>query len=238
MICPICHEVFMPDKFIVLVKHTSDTSIDCSRKRGHYYHNECMRMWMDKNNCCPMDRDPVRKLYKVRYYELCALDESHHKYYKDLLHKIDITDKMLDNIINIDSLDDTGHSLAYYACQQGNHSLVTKLLKRKADFHLPDKNRFTPFMAVVSNNYYEIAKKLLTNRTVVAQVNKRDVSGRNAFDYACANNCLTIIREMLDRRLVSDRQVRQNITDYRDHFKMNKLFGNEILDIMYHYLKK
>lgn len=236
MSCPICHEIFTSTSDIILVKHTSDLNIENSRKRGHYFHASCMNIWMKEQPCCPMDRDSVKTMFKIRYYELQPID-LYSKHYTALLNEINITDKMLVNISDINSLDDDGKSLAYCACQKGNYSLVIKLLKRGANFHLADSNGFTPLMAAVSNNYYEIVKKILINRKAKSRVDQCDKYGKNAFSYACQNNCITIIREMLDNQLVNHHQVRTCISDRWDQFQKNRLFGKEILDLMFHYLK-
>lgn len=236
MDCPICHEEFTQESDIILVKHRTDTNIEQSRKRRHYYHRLCMNQWMAIHPCCPMDRDDIKTLYRVKFFEICSLDTTA-KYYHRILNEIKITDKMITNVTDINGLDEDGKSLAYCACQRGNYSLVMKLLKRGANFQLADENGFTPLMAAVANNYYEIVKKLLLNRSITSRIDQTDKYGKNAFDYACENNCLTIIRTMFDLKLVSHHQVITNLADYGNQFQNNLIFGKEIMDMMYQHIR-
>ena len=235
MICPICHDTFSSEQSMVLIKHATDNDIQQSRLRGHYFHTACLTQWMHLGKGgCPLDRDPIRTLYRTNYYESGNVTGS----YRSLLQDIKITNYMLDQYFtDINSIDDEGKSLAYYACHWGHDDLVAKLLKRGANFHLADNNGFTPLMAAVSNNHYHIVSRLLKNKKVQSRINQRDFRGKNIFDYACSHLCFTIICDLLDTKLIDVHQVHQNITDYWDTFNSGKMYGLEILDLLFAYTK-
>jgi hypothetical protein len=232
MSCPICREPLLASQPIALIKHKVDVDIAQSRKRAHYFHHACITEWSKQERTCPLDRDTIRTIYKVQYYETVPLSEINQ--FGEIINNLKITDKMLQSIDDINQPDKTGRPLAYYACKKGNYALVAMLLKHGADFHF---GTFTPLMVAVANNHSRIVKYLLKNPQVRQSVNKSDTRGKTAFDYACENHCLSIIKEMLARNLVTTRQVSLNITNNVVGLNKDVLFGEEILKILYDHLK-
>lgn len=241
MECCICSETYAsdPSKQIVIVKHADDRTINDSRRRGHYFHKECLTKWKAEQCVCPLDRDPIARTYTVPGYKVVGLELSMYDHdYRRLLTDVKVTDDLLNQISDIDDVDRHGRTLAFYACQYGNYALVCKLLRRGADFNKgTGRTGFTPLMVAVCFGHQKITLKLLSNKKVADGIIVADKSGFTAFGYACQHIRYMIIKEFIVRGLVSHHQVRYYLDLYRPTFKSDKLYGDEIVDLLCHYLK-
>jgi hypothetical protein len=250
-LCSICHEHFDKTSLIVIAKHTSDKTLDDSRKRGHYFHRACLEMW--KKHCsvvydshdlpvgfiCPMDRDEICRLYTVPNYELIGFDMRY--YDSDMLRVLNECRRnrnFLQQITDIDETDRRNKTLAYYACYLGDYQLVCRLIGAGADFNKHGGDHgFTPLMAAVCQNHYNIVSKLLANRktrqhccTVI------DRSGMNAFMYACKGCHDRIITEFLNNEIPTAHQVRYCLVIFSPEFRLDELYGRDIIHKLNHYL--
>lgn len=234
--CCICYQPFhqRTDK-IVIIKHSNDDTLTVSRKRGHYFHHDCIQQWKMEHGTCPLDRDPISRLYTVPDYQILGLEMGLYNYdYYDLLKNIKITDQLLEQFKS--EADKNNKTLAFYACKLGNYALVTKLLKRGEDFNRPcGANGFTPLMVAVCHYHAKIVLRLLSNQSVQDNINVYDKSGNTAFSYACSTNQLSIIKEFITRKLVSSHQVRYSLAQYRSQYNSNE--RRDIMGLMNHYLK-
>jgi ankyrin repeat protein len=236
--CCICCQKFQHriDK-IVIIKHSNDDTLTISRKRGHYFHHSCIQEWRSEHGTCPLDRDPISKLYKVPEYQIIGLELGLYNYdYDCVLKSIKVNDALLDQFTSINEVDKNNRTLPFYACKFGNYALVSKLLKRCGDFNIAcGCDGFTPLMTAICHYHVKIVLKLLSNKTVQAKVNVYDSSGFTAFSYACELEQLSIIREFIIRKLVTPHQVKYSLDLHRSKYAGNK--GKEIIDLMCHYLK-
>jgi hypothetical protein len=236
--CICCQKFFGRIDKIVIIKHTNDGILSVSRKRGHYFHHGCIQQWRVEHGTCPLDRDPISKLYTVPEYQVIGLELGHYNYdYYDLLKNIKVTDVLLDQFgEDINEIDKNNRTLPFYACKFGNYSLVFKLLKRGGDFNFPcGSKRFTPLMAAVCHYHVKIVLRLLSDRTVQDKVSVYDSSGNTAFNYACSLCQQSVIREFITMKLATPHQVRYNLDQYRTQYAGRK--GQEIIDLMCNYLK-
>ena len=237
--CCICCEPFTVGCDIVIIKHDNDAGMDVSRKRGHYFHRHCLTAWRVEQDACPLDRDAIARIYTVPGYHVVGLDLGNydHDYYRLLTDvKVRVTDKMLDQFADVDDVDKNNKTIAFYACKIGNHTLVSKLLTRGANFNRPCGERgFTPLMVAVCYNHHQIVSKILSGGKQ-AGTNCYDADGVTAFGYACRYSHSRIIGEFLDRKLVTCTEVRCNLDLYKARYRADKLYGEEILGRIYHYL--
>jgi len=185
--CPICLCEFAENDQLCLVKHIGE-KISQARKHKHMYHHHCIQAHI--NNCdsewvpnCPLDRQPIAKLVRIKYSELVALNIINYadNYYQ-LLRKL-CQVSFVDHI-NLNYKDSNGKTLLYCACQRGDTKLVKKLLKMGAHPSIADDSGFTPLMASVTNGHLDVVKILLRYPTVVNEVNHTDQKGLNAIEYA------------------------------------------------------
>lgn len=237
--CCICGEIFTVKCDIVIIKHTNDVSLDASRKRGHYFHRECLSPWRELHGTCPLDRDSISRVYTVPGCHVVGieLEQYGHDYYR-LLLDIKVNDRLLDQL-EVDDPDKNNKTLAFHACMIGNYALVNKLISRGADFNRPcGDHNFTPLMVAVCYNHYTIVAKILSSRTKSGRsINNYDRNGVTAFGYACMYSHSRIIGEFLDRELVSASEVSAKIALYRDRYRADKLYGEEILTRLHHYVR-
>lgn len=233
--CCICCQKFQQrtDK-IVIIKHNNDDNLSISRKRGHYFHNTCIQRWRDQHGTCPLDRDPISKLYSVPEYQVLGLELGLYNYdYSDLLANVKVNDILLDQISNINDVDKHNRSLVFYACKLGNYSLVSKLLKRGGDFNLPCGNEgFTPLMVAICYYHSKITIMLLANRSVQDKINCADHTGNTAFSYACSTMQLDVIKEFIRWKLVLPGILRYNLDLLRPQFKLNGSKGQDIINLL------
>ena len=62
--CPICHEIL--DRWL------SDAArVDCN----HWYHFNCICLWLERNQMCPLCKSPVWNVYKVRAEDEVELED-------------------------------------------------------------------------------------------------------------------------------------------------------------------
>ena len=250
-LCSICRENFDSSSLIVIAKHSTDKSLDESRKRGHYFHRSCIETW--KKHCsirydsedlpvgfiCPMDRDEITRLYTAASSDIIGFDI---KYYDSDLLKVlqecKSNKHLLQQIENINELDKKNKSLAYYACYLGDYQLVCRLLLKGADFNMSvGMYGFTPFMAAVCQNHYNIVLKLFTSKTCRSKIHSIDNKGMTGFMYACKLGHSRIITAFLNDEIPTNHQVRYCLMLYREDFNDDKLYGKEIIHKMTHYLK-
>ena len=250
-ICSICHEQFDASSVIVIAKHVTDKTIDLSRKRAHYFHRSCIETW--KKHCsvkydtedlnfsfiCPLDRDKISRLYTISAADIVKFDL---KYYdSDLLKVIKEckTNKhLIQNIVHIDEFDIRNKTLAYYACYIGDYNVVSKLITKSANFHIPTGlSGFTPFMAAVCQNHYNIVLKLLSSKGIRNGIHTADNKGLTAFSYACKFCHNNIITAFLNDKIPTVHQVRYCLAVYRNDFDNDPLYGKEIIQKLTHYLK-
>ena len=251
-LCSICREHFDGSTPIVIAKHTTDRTLEDSRRRGHYFHRSCLEQW--KKHCsitydtldlpvgfiCPMDRDEICRLYSVPNYELVGFDIRY--YDSDMLRVMNecrLNRNFLQQITDIDETDRRNKTLAYYACYLGDYQLVLRLISAGADFNkLVGDHGFTPLMAAVCQNHYNIVNRLLANKIVRQQcVQTIDNNGMTAFMYACRSCHDRIITEFLVNEIPTAHQVRYCLTLYRDEFNADELYGRDIIHKLNHYLK-
>lgn len=232
MSCSICYDEFNIKSDIVIIKHQNDTNINVSRKRGHYFHRSCMEQLKEHDEkifLCPLDRDPVARLYKVAFHEVIGLKLEYYDDFYNLVKSIKLSNKLLDQIQNIDEIDTKGHTLAYYACRYGDLNLIKALMQRRANFNLGDKSNFTPLMVAVSYNHLHIVKYLLQQDSIRLGANTHDNNGHTAFCYACKNAYCAIIKEFLALCIPSRETVMFNLDNLRYKFKQDHVYGVEIL---------
>lgn len=241
MECCICSETYAsnPDKQIVIVKHANDRTINDSRKRGHYFHRECIAKWKAEQCVCPLDRDPIARTYTVPGYKLVGFELSMYDHdYRRVLTDIKVTDDLLAQISDIDEVDRNGKTLAFYACQLGNYTLVCKLLRRGANFNMScGRGKFTPLMAAICHGHQKISLKLLSTKKVADGIAAADGTGTTAFGYACQYVRYSVIKEFILRELITHHQVRYYLDMYRPTFKQDALYGDEIIGMLCYYLK-
>lgn len=239
--CCICYQKFQDSRSdkIVIIKHTNDDTLAISRKRGHYFHNQCIQQWRAQHGTCPLDRNIIAKLYTVPEYRVIGLELGLYNYdYHSVLRSVKINDDLLDQFTSIDEIDKNNRTLAFYACKLGNYSLVNKLLRRGADFNRPcGRAGFTPLMVAVCHYHSKVVIRLVSNQTVQSGLETIDSGGNTAFSYCCQYRQIELIREFLNRKLVSPHQVRYQLELYRDSFKEHGKSGLEIINMMCQYLK-
>jgi len=238
-ICCICHEIYTSP--IVIIKHVNDQSLDVSRKRGHYFHKQCMEIWK-KNTpeaICPLDRDLVLKMYTVPLYQVTGFNmDEYDNDFLVVIKQIKVTDKVLESLENLESIDKNGRTLAYYACRFGNYSLVCKLLLKDVNFNSSfGHGGFTPLMVAVCYNSYKIIQKLLSCKKVLENINVHDKTGKTAFGYACYYGYSKIISEFLFTKLIEKHEVVHNLELYRNKYIEDALYGKDIIDEMLYYTK-
>ena len=250
-LCSICRENFDSSSAIVIAKHCSDKSLEESRKRGHYFHRSCIETW--KKHCCitydsqdlsvgficPMDRDEIARLYTTANSDIIGFDI---KYYDSDLLKVlqecKTNKHLLQQIENINEVDKRNKSLAYYACYLGDYQVVSRLLTKGADFHMNvGMGGFTPFMAAVCQNHYNIVLKLFSSKVLRIKINTTDIKGMTGFMYACKLGHTRIITAFLNDKIPTMHEVRYCLSLYRREFDEDKLYGKEIIHKMTHYLK-
>ena len=237
-ICCICSEDFQQRDNIVIVKHTNDKTLDDSKKRGHYFHQECLQRWREHHPICPLDRDPISKVYNIPDYQLLGLELGLYDYdYKNVILDIKLNDDILDQFSDINEIDKNNKTLAFYACKLGNFPLVAKLLKRNANFNQPCGHaNFTPLMVAICYGHIRLVNRLLASKKVTSNLHVYDKTGNTAFGYACKYCCFSIIKTFIDRKLVTKHQVRYYLDENRDLFN-NDIYGKDIISIMCYYLK-
>jgi hypothetical protein len=243
--CCICSETYTdaPTE-VIIVKHTNDRNLDDSRKRGHYFHRDCLEKWKQKqyesgmSPSCPLDRDPIAKIYTVPGYLVVGFELGLYGYdYQKVITDLKINDLLLDQIA-VNDIDKNHKTLAFYACKIGNYALINRLLKKRADFNQQcGQNKFTPLMVAVCHNHHRIVSKLLSNKKVVDGLTTYDNAGTTAFGYSCQHFHYSIICEFLTRQLVSKHQVRYYLELYRNKYIHDTLYGDELISKMCHYLK-
>lgn len=239
--CCICcrkFERYGQDK-IVIIKHSNDDTLNISKKRGHYFHHCCISEWRSRYGNCPLDRDPINKLYTVPNYQLLGLELGAYNYdYSCVLQSVKVNDDLLDQFTDVNDIDRNNKTLPFYACKLGNYNLVTKLLRRGADFNRPcGLNSFTPLMCSVCHYHVKIVMKLLASKEVQEHVNVSDRNGHTAFIYACQTAQLSIIKEFINRGLINKHQCRYAHDLYRSDYNKLGLKGKDIIHTMYNYLK-
>ncbi len=223
----------------MIIKHRNDDTLSISRKRGHYFHSSCIQQWRDQHGTCPLDRDPICKLYSVPEYQVLGLELGLYNYdYSDLLANVKVNDILLDQIGNINDVDRHNRTLVFYACKLGNYTLVSKLLKRGGDFNQPCGNEgFTPLMAAICYYHSRIVTMLLSNKLVQEKINQADQSGMTAFSYACSTMQYDIIRDFILGKLVLPGVIRNNLDLYRPRLKASGSKGQQIIGLMCEGLK-
>jgi hypothetical protein len=243
--CCICGEHFNAStEQIVIIKHYNDNTLDVSRKRGHYFHKSCLNQWkqtqLPNPATCPLDRDIISRVYTVPTYQMVGFDIGAYNFdFKDVIFNIKITNRLLEQFIDIDEIDKNNRTLAFYACKIGNYTLVKKLLQRGADFNKAcGPEAFTPLMVAICYNHTKLISKLLSSKKVCEGLKASDVKGMTAFSYACEYSYNTIITEFLVRDLVTPHEVRYNLDIYRTKYNQDKLYGLEIIDKLCFYLAK
>ena len=237
-ICCICSEHFQQRDNIVIVKHANDKSLDDSKKRGHYFHKECLDKWKEHESICPLDRDPIARVYNIPDYQVLGLELGLYDYdYRNVLTDIKVNDNVLDQFTDINEIDKNNKTLAFYACKLGNYSLVNKLLKRDANFNKQcGAHNFTPLMAAICYGHLRLANRLLASKKVTSNLNVYDKTGTTAFGYACKYCWFSIIKTFLNRKLVSKHQVKYYLHQNRELFNHDQ-YGKDIISIMCYYLK-
>jgi hypothetical protein len=236
--CCICGDDFNDVMQVVIVKHANDHSLLDSRKRGHYFHKNCLDEWKKQQCTCPLDRDPIARTYTVPGYQIVGFELGLYDYdYYKVITDLKVTDVLLEQI-NVNDIDKNNRTLAFYACKIGNHALVTRLLKKGANFNQScGNNQFTPLMVAICYNHSCIVSKLLSNKKVTDNINVYDGTGTTAFGYACQYKRCDIISDFLTRKLVPHHQVLYYLDMYRTNFNADKLYGTEIISKLCHYLK-
>lgn len=245
--CPVCQEPYTNQSDIVIVKHRGDRDLSESKQRGHFFHAICLNQWreqcrkQDNNAICPLDRDPISRIYRIPNYELLGFDLGIYNHdYRNLITSIKINHSLLKQLAQngIDEVDCNNKTLAYYACEYGNYNLVCKLLKYRAQFQKSNGfNGFTPLMVAICKNYTEIAKKLLCNTEVLANIYYTDNYGMSAFYYACKFIRYNIAIEFLSRKIPTSHHVRYVLNTYRTDIEQDTLYGRDLIHLMLHYLK-
>lgn len=237
--CPICFETFRSTDNIIIVKHQDDTSIEVSRRRGHYFHRKCIERWKaEGHETCPMDRDPLGRLYTVPGYKIVKFDlQDYDNDYGMLLQRTAVNSTLVDIIEDINQTDKYRRTLAYYACRFGNYALAVLLIRRGADFNMPTGNSgFTPLMCAVCYNHVNIVHKLLMTPAVLPGLSVHDQTGTTAFQYACRYGYVSIINDFLLFKLVSKEEVANMYDIMQERYHRHMLFGDEIIAKMLAYL--
>ena len=237
--CCICQEDFTHGEDIVIVKHKNDKNIDDSKKRGHYFHRKCLHSWRIREPICPLDREPIERVYNVPNYQVLGVELSLFNYdFYNVITNIKLNDLTLNQFDNINDIDRNNKTLAFYACKIGNYPLILKLIKRDADFNQKcgDKG-FTPLMTAICNKHIKIVKKLLSIKKIKKGIENYDKSGKTAFNYACDYCFYTIISEFINRELVTKHQVKCCLDQNRSIFNNDPQYGRDIISLMCYYLK-
>ena len=179
--CSHCLEFFYKDDIVLLLVHVIDgksEGIKQAKKRGHIFHEDCIR---DKYTECPFDRYKISSVKRYKYNELITINLIGYStdYYQLLDSKPHSIS--LQNVNNINYLDNNGKTLFYCACQRNDEAVITKLIKFGANVNIGDNNFFTPLMVLTCLNHLGSIKKF--NRDVV-DINAVDSTGNTALDYA------------------------------------------------------
>lgn len=247
--CCICGEKYVGTESIVIIKHTNDANLDVSRKRGHYFHRDCLDLWkktQESDNArgpggatCPLDRDPIGKVYSVPSYQVAGFNIGLYNYdFKDVLRNLKVTEKLLEQFPDIDEIDKNNCTLAFYACKIGNYSLINKLTKRGADFNRPcGRHAFTPLMAAVCHNHRYIVDRLLSVKRLRKDIMNHDLTGMTAFGYACKHSYYSIINSFLVHHIPTQHEAQYYLRLCRDTYLRDKMYGKDIIESLYHYLK-
>lgn len=242
-ICPICHaNLKTNDEIVVIVKHVGDGKLENSRKRGHYFHMNCIKIWKQKllkeenSFICPLDRDTICSVHKIPDYQVMGLDLNQYDqdYYK-MVNSAKLSANVLSTLDDINETDRFGKTLAYYACMIGNFNLVTRLLRLDADFGIANLDGFTPLMIAICQGHIKIVLKLLANKKIQNNISQSDNKGMCAYYYACKYIRKPIIIDFLSRKLVTKHQVRQALLTYRED--IHAIHGKELIQLMFHSLK-
>lgn len=241
--CCICYGEFKDPEHntdICIIKHESDTCLADSKKRKHYIHRHCSTEWSKRTNgarLCPLDREKIKSLHAIPAHVFCGLQLESYNDYSNLIGKIAFTDSTIKLISNIDAQDANGKTLFYWACQQNKELLVRKLLKAGASPILANKDGFTPLMLVVCKNFENLARLLVKVPTVLDHLNDVDNRGWSAIEHAVSNRHARMVSILLDTCKVSKRIVHVTIDVHRTHILKDTLYGKEILDKLYTYVK-
>ncbi len=205
--CPICSELLKGD--IVVVKHQCDDNLSVSRKKGHYFHRECITKW--KHKLCPLDRGPYTRLYNVNYKVLGGKVLDNFSSYYELLNSVKINDDLIKNIRNINCQDTKGRTLFYVLCQRKKISFKTlkKLLRLGTDPTIGNFDSFTPLMVLISNFQYLETNFLLSLEQIRKSIGCHDSKGKSAFEYACLSGNINAIREILGYYLIKKKEINQ-----------------------------
>jgi hypothetical protein len=235
MECPICKELFKgEDRNIIVIKHNTDKTVACSKKRGHFFHRDCMIKW--DNKTCPLDRDPFTRMYNIDYRVMDGLDLRDFHCYYVLIRDIKISDDVIKSIKNINNQDEKGKTLFYLACQYGNLKLVKKLIKIGADPLISNNDNFTPLMISICNFNKDIFLYLLKNKEIRLSINIVDKKGFSAFDYAARLANISAIREILGYYIIDIKTIQLFLLHNQKHL-ITKRNGPLILDELYSYSK-
>ena len=233
-ICPICHIDFDRTDIIVIVKHNDDKVIIHSRKRGHYFHKECIQKWCKTKKQCPLDFEPIRSMHVVDYYSIQGLVLWD---FDDLYELVDgdgvkLNNQLLMTIKNIDYQDHRGRTLVYCATQRKKITLVKKVIKMGADVNISNSDGFTPLMIATCNNSCDIVHILLK----ISDITKMDKKGYTAFEYACVKGLNNMVGEFLATEMIDMQLINYILMVHHDHFK-TLLFGKQIENKLFNYRK-
>lgn len=241
--CCICYGEFKDPEHntdICIIKHESDTSLADSKKRKHYIHRHCSTEWskMTKGTrYCPLDREKIKSLHMIPAHVFCGLRLESYNDFNALIGKIAFTDSTIKLISNLDAQDSTGKTLLYCACQQNKELLLRKLIKAGASPTIPNKDGFTPFMLAVCKNFENIVRLLIKIPAVLDHINDTDNRGWSAAEHAASNRHVRMVSMLLDTCKISKRIVHVIIDSHRAHILKDTLYGKEILDKLYAYVK-
>lgn len=212
-ICPICQDEMTDRESLVLIKHGNHLGRKEKKnimyKRLHLFHYHCIDHYIRNESSkirnqikCPLDRDSIRELFMVNFYEVVGLNIINfaHDYYQLLnqtehSHSKIVTVTFVDHV-NLNHLDSNHKTLFYCACQRNDLKLMKLLIKNGASPIIPDLNGFTPIMIAISNNQLKIVRFLLSLPEVQLDINHYDVHNKTAIDYAIDFqnvNCLKLL---------------------------------------------
>lgn len=92
--------------------------------------------------------------------------------------------------IRVEQRDQHHATALWHAASHGNAYIVEALLANHANAHVMNLGKKTPLLIAAANGQLACVRALLRRST--ANVNMKDRQGKNALEYACANNSLDI----------------------------------------------
>ena len=107
---------------------------------------------------------------------------------------IEMLNKIINDIDNINFRYDDGCTALMYACENGNKEVIETLINHGADVNAKDIHQKTALMYACEKRNEDAVRVLLNNN---ADVNAKNVLGKTSIMYACVNEDVSIIEWLI-----------------------------------------